>query len=64
MTQGITLHWTQMADGSNGGRPPRPRPKWPMAIWGEPKWSSWPVETSDITWAQTCNPVSNGRQIS
>ena len=26
------LHWVQMADGSIGRRPPRPRPKWPMAV--------------------------------
>ena len=55
-----TLHWTQMTDESIGRRPPRPRPKWPTAIWGRPKWLSQPVETSDITWAQTSNPVSNG----
>ena len=45
---------------SNGRRPPKPRPKWPMAVWGGLKWPSQPVETSDITWAQTSNPVSYG----
>ena len=29
----ITLHWTQMADGSNGQQPPSPMPKWPTTIW-------------------------------
>ena len=58
------LHFTRMADGSNGRRPPRPRPNRPMAVWGRSKWLSWPFETSDITWAQTCNPVSNGQWIS
>ena len=33
-----------------------------MAIWGRLRWPSQPFQTSDITWAQTSNPVSYGRQ--
>ena len=56
MSPGITLHFSQMANDSNGRRPFRPRlkrpiikfddwtfeprPKWPTAIWGGPKWPS------------------------
>ena len=38
-----------VALGLNGRWPLRPRPKWPTAIWGGPKWSSWPFQTNDIT---------------
>ena len=59
-----TLHWDEMADGSCGRRPPRPRPKLPTAISSGPKLLSRPFQTNDITWAQTSNPVSYGRCIS
>ena len=55
------LHWDEMADGSCGRRPPRPRPKLPMAISSRPKLPSQPFQTNDITWAQTSNPVSGSR---
>ena len=57
-----TLHWDEMADGPCGRRPPRPRPKWLMAISSRPILLSWPFQTNDITWAQTSNPVSDGQQ--
>ena len=53
--------WQDVALNSNGRRPPMPRTKWPTVIWGGPKWPSQPFETSDVTWAQTSNPVSNGQ---
>ena len=56
------LHWDEMADGSCGRWLPRPRPKLPMAISSGPKLPSQPFQTNDITWAQTSNPVSGGRQ--
>ena len=31
----ITLHWDEMADGSCGRRPPRPRPKLPVRVFTE-----------------------------
>ena len=46
-----TLHSDEMADGPCDQWPPRPRPKL----------LSRPFQTNDITWAQTSNPVSDGR---
>ena len=44
-----TLHWDEMADGSCGRWPPRPRPKLPTAISSGPKLQSWPFQTNEIT---------------